>query len=47
VRYEETNFICIQLHRLMNCVTAILYAHVTGRFYGYAAEMDGTVCLKL
>jgi len=36
-----------QLHNLPNCGTAgILHAQLTGPFYGYAAEMTGSVCLK-
>ena len=36
-----------QLHNLPNCGTGILYAQLARRFYGYAAEMAGSVCLKL
>ena len=37
----------VQLHNLLNCGTGILYAQLAGRFYGYTAEMTGSVSLKL
>jgi len=35
----------VQLHNLLNCGTVILYAELAGRFYGYTAEIAGSVCL--
>ena len=36
-----------QLHNLLNSGRSILYAQLAGRFYDYAAEMAGRICLKI
>ena len=36
-----------QCKSVLNCGTGILYVQLAGRFYGYAAEVAGSVRLKL
>jgi len=37
-----------QYNSVLNCGTGILYVQLkAGQFYGYAAEMTGSVCLKV
>jgi len=36
-----------QLYNSPNCRTGILYAQLAGRIYSPAAEMAGSICLKL
>jgi len=36
-----------QCKSVLNCGTGILYVLLARRFYGYAAEMAGSVCLNL